>query len=314
MLIVIFTMEGCQVSSDQFLSFHNINSAAKYNIDTRANEGDFFSEDLAIVPEKNSIDQDSEFTSGATLLINLDEKKYLYADNIYEKLYPASLTKLLTALIVLRYGELTDSVTISYNASHIPEPGAKMCGFEEGDVISLDALLRCLLIYSGNDAGIAIAEHVGGSEETFVKKMNEEAKKIGAVHSNFVNSHGLHNDDQYTTAYDVYLIVNELIQYDSFFSIISLNSYIATYTDKDGIETKKEFQTTVEYLNEEEDPLDGIHVVGGKTGTTNKAGNCMVLLSKDNLEMSYLSILLKASGKEQLYTQMTHLLTYINGN
>ena len=117
----------------------------------------------------------------------------------------------MTALVVLKKGELTDSVTVSYNASHIPVAGAKVCGFEEGDVITMDALLHCLLIYSGNDAGIAIAEHMSGSEENFVRIMNSEAKRIGASHTNFVNSHGLHDDNHYTTAYDMYLIFNELI-------------------------------------------------------------------------------------------------------
>jgi D-alanyl-D-alanine carboxypeptidase len=246
------------------------------------------------------------------LLVNTTDKEVLYADHVYDRRYPASLTKLLTALVVLRYGEMTDYVTISYNASHISEPGAKVCGYKEGDIISLEALLNSLLIYSGNDAAIAVADHVGGSEEAFVKKMNEEAVKIGAVHSNFVNSNGLHDDSQYTTAYDMYLIFHELMTYDTFRSIISTDSYTAVYTDKDGNEKQKTLNATNLYLSGEEEAPEGIVVVGGKTGTTKKAGNCLILLSKDDTSKEYVSIILKASDSNQLYSQMSHLLSFVN--
>jgi D-alanyl-D-alanine carboxypeptidase len=311
LIIATLTLTGCNSSSKQLLSFHEFQSDENETMAGQIAESDFFAEDLVIISEEEKHGEDEELVSDASLFINASDKEVVYANQVHDKLYPASLTKLMAALVVLRYGELTDSVTISHKASHIPEPGAKLCGFMEGDVISLDVLLHSLLIYSGNDASLAAAEHVGGSEESFVKKMNEEAKRIGAVDTNFVNSHGLHDDDQYTTAYDIYLIFNELIQYDTFLSIISTNSYTAVYADKDGNELKKTFHTTNRYLNDEEEKPEGITIIGGKTGTTKKAGNCLVLLCRDKEEKDYIAVILKASGADSLYAQMSHLMSLL---
>jgi D-alanyl-D-alanine carboxypeptidase len=308
---MVITLGGCQVSSNGFLSFEDTSVFAGHSTDNRLTQSSFFAEDLAIIQKVEAIGDDEKLTAGASLLVNTSDKEILYADNIYDKLYPASLTKLLTALVVLRYGEMTDSVSISYNASHISEVGAKLCGYAEGDVLTLEALLNSLLIYSGNDAAIAIADHVAGSEEAFVKRMNEEAIKIGAVHSNFINSNGLHDDNQYTTAYDMYLIFHELMKYDSIRSIISTDSYTAIYTDKDGNAKEKTMDTTNLYVRGEAETPKGILIVGGKTGTTNKAGNCLILLSTDDADKEYISIILKASDNNELYSQMSHILSFV---
>ncbi len=305
-LLIIFA-GGCS-KSKELLAFHD-DAAGMTAIDNRLTQADYFSEDLVTITEKDNTGDAEELAgSGSGLLINITDQKLLYAENVYDRLYPASLTKLMTALMVLQYGELTDQVTISYAASHIAEGGVKLCGFEEGDVISMEALLKSLLVYSGNDAAIAIADHISGSEEVFVQKMNEEAAKIGAIHTNFVNSNGLHNDDQYTTAYDMYLIFHELMSYDTIRTIISADSYTAVYRDKDGNQKEKTFKATNQYLNGKAEIPEGIMVLGGKTGTTRKAGNCLVLLSKDTASKEYISVIMKASGSEALYSQMSFLL------
>jgi D-alanyl-D-alanine carboxypeptidase len=307
--IIITMFGGCQTSSKNLLTFQDTTSAG-YSIDSRLTQASFFAEDLILVTEEENNGDDTKLTSGCSLLVNITDQKILYADNVYDQLYPASLTKLMTALVVLQYGELTDKVTISYNASHITEGGAKLSGFEEGDVITMDALLKSLLIYSGNDAAIAIADHVGGSEAAFVTLMNEEADKIGAVHTHFMNSNGLHDDNQYTTAYDIYLIFNELMKYDTFRSIINIDSYTASYMDMDGNVKEKTFKATNAYLSGEAVAPEGIQIIGGKTGTTNKAGNCLVLVSKDTSDKEYISIIMKATDSATLYSQMTYLLSF----
>lgn len=308
-IVITLVFEGCKSSSDNYLSYEDTVADSGFVSDSNLTQVEFFADNLVIVSETVNVGGDDNLTAGTSLLVNITDKSVTYADHVYDKLYPASLTKLLTALVVLRCGELTDMVTIGYNPTHITENGAKTCGFEEGDVISLEALLNSMLIYSGNDAAIAVAEHVGGTEEEFVKMMNEEAYKIGAVHSNFVNSNGLHDDNQYTTAYDLYLIFNELLEYDSFRSIINSTSYTADYTDKDGNEKEKTFDTTNLYLEEKETMDPGLDVVGGKTGTTSKAGNCLILLSKDDSGKEFISVILKASNKTELYSQMSELLS-----
>lgn len=310
----LLLLNGCKSSSEEFLNFQETVSSPGYSVDNQLTTGDFFAEDLTIVSEKDNSGGDDQLTSGASLLVDITDNKVIYADHVYDRLYPASLTKLMTALIVLKYGELSDMVTFSYDASHITETGAKLCGFAEGDVISLEALLNSMLIYSGNDAAFAIAEHIGGNIDLFAKMMNDEAAKIGAVHSNFVNPNGLQDDNQYTTAYDLYLIFNELIKFDAFRSIINTASYTADYTDKDGNSKQKTFDTTILYLDGEKEVDPELTVVGGKTGTTSKAGNCLVLLVDDNNGKEYFSVILKASGKENLYSQMTYLLTKAASN
>lgn len=309
LMIATILLCGCQNSSDNFLNYQNTVNIAGTALDNQLTQGAFFAEDIAIVTEKDNKGDDSQLTCGTSLLINDSDNQVIYADKVYDKLYPASLTKLLTALVVLRSGELTDTVTIGYNATHIAEGGVKLCGFHEGDSISLEALLNSMLIYSGNDAAIALAEHVGGSVEEFVKRMNEEAAKVGATHSHFVNPNGLHDDNQYTTAYDLYLIFHELMQYDTFVGIISTSSYTAKYSDKDGNAKEKKFTSTNLYLKEDAQPNPQLIVVGGKTGTTRKAGNCLILLSKSKQEKEYISVILKSDSSEKLYSQMSYLLS-----
>lgn len=306
-VITSIALCGCQSTPNTFLSYEDSTASSTLSADSRLTQADFFAKDLVIVTEKDNKGRDNKLTAGASLLVDKTDNKVIYADNVYDKLYPASLTKILTALVVLRYGELTDTVSVSYNASHITEIGAKLCGFQEGDKITLEALLKSMLIYSGNDAALAIAEHVGGSEAKFVDLMNEEAKRVGAVHSNFVNPNGLHDDNQYTTAYDLYLIFNELLQYDTFRSIVGSSSYTADYKDMEGNSKQKIFNSTDLYLNGQKTLDSGFTAIGGKTGTTIKAGHCLILLSRNKDKKEYISIILKALNEDELYSQMTYL-------
>jgi D-alanyl-D-alanine carboxypeptidase len=308
LLIIILTFGGCQKSSDQFFSYRDYITNANIDLGIKLSENDFFAENIVVLSDNDYSNQDDLISSEAALLFDVTNNKALYAKNPYERLYPASLTKLMTALVVLRRGELTDSVTISHNAANIPVAGAKLCGFKEGDVISMDGLLHCLLIYSGNDAGIAIAEHMSKSEEEFVNLMNSEAKAIGASSTNFVNSHGLHDDNHYTTSYDMYLIFNELIQHDAFVNIISQDSYKAVYRDIDKNEKSLNFNSTNLFLTGEKEAPDSLTIIGGKTGLTYKAGSCLILLSKDNNSTQYISIILKSDNTDILYSEMTDML------
>ncbi len=313
-VLSLLLLTGCSNTSDALLYYSENNDLAGYDVGNVINteKADFFANDLTIIPDELNHMDDSSISATSALIVNATDDEVIYANNVYERMYPASLTKLITALVVLKNANLNDTVTISNNASHITESGAKLCGFKEGDKINLLSLLNCLLVYSGNDAGIAIAEHVGGSEEGFAKMMNETAKSIGAVHSNFINAHGLHDDNHYTTAYDLYLIFNELINYEDFIAIINQTSYNATYENASGQVVTKEFLTTNRYLKGTEKAPEGITVVGGKTGTTNSAGNCLILYSKDSHDKSYISLLLHAENGNSLFSQMTLLLEKID--
>ena len=310
LLLSVTLLTGCRNQDDLALPFANMDGL---NLSASSTEEapDFFASDLAVIPDKLNHMSDPAITAEASLIVNNTDKKVIYANNVYERLYPASLTKLITTLVVLEKADLNDMVTISYNASHITESGAKLCGFKEGDTIKLEDLLYSFLIYSGNDAGVAIAEHVGGTIGEFAKMMNQAAKDAGAVHSNFVNPHGLHDDNHYTTAYDLYLIFHQLVTYDKFLSIINKSEYTVTYKDASGNPVTKNFLTTNRYLKGAENAPKGITVVGGKTGTTGKAGSCLILYSKDKNKKDYISLILKADSSDSLFSQMTDLLKMI---
>ena len=220
---------------------------------------------------------ESSYASG---LFDLNNKEILYAENIYEQLPPASLTKVMTALVALKYGNLQDEIIVTDNCK-ITESGAQVFGFKAGDVITLDQALNVLLLYSANDAGLIIAEHIGGSVENFSAMMNAEAKALGATGSNFLNPHGLTEENHYTTIYDLYLIFNEVLQYERFREIIQLTSYTSVYYDSNGNSKTIDVPSTNQYFMGNVEAPENITILGGKTGTTNAAGNCLILYAKD---------------------------------
>jgi D-alanyl-D-alanine carboxypeptidase (penicillin-binding protein 5/6) len=245
-------------------------------------------------------------------LFDVEHARTLYAERVFERLYPASTTKLMTAYVALKYGNLDDIVVVGRNATLL-EQEAVLCGLREGDRISLYDLLCGLILYSGNDNGVAIAEHISGSVEGFAQLMNEEAWKLGATNSHFLNPHGLHEEEHYTTAYDLYLILNACIQDSRFVEIASMPSYTGTMTAADGSVRHGTWTPTNHYTRGSRPSPEGIRVVGGKTGTTNEAGSCLLLYSvtsnsSDGREHPFISVVMGAPSKPHLYAKMDVLL------
>jgi D-alanyl-D-alanine carboxypeptidase (penicillin-binding protein 5/6) len=174
--------------------------------------------------------------------------------------------------------------------------------------MTLRDLLYGLMLRSGNDAAIAIAEGISGDVDTFVNLMNQEATALGAVNSHFVTPNGLHDEDHYTTVYDMYLIFNAAIQNDDFRTILQTTTYNVFYTTSDGTETSQTWNTTNYYLLGKEQAPDGITVIGGKTGTTGEAGYCLVLLSKNEQNQQIISIVFDADARTNLYYLMNEIL------
>ncbi|MBD5547486.1 MAG: D-alanyl-D-alanine carboxypeptidase [Lachnospiraceae bacterium] len=270
-----------------------------------------FASGLCVVNSNiESGDVDMAAASGAGLF-DIKNCSTLYAKNPHEKLYPASLTKVMTALVAIKNGSNDMLLTASANVK-IQESGAQVCGIKEGDQMTLDQALHLLLINSANDAAVLIAEGIAGSVEAFADMMNEEALLLGATNTHFVNPHGLPDDNHYTTVYDMYLIMNEAINYTSFNDIIHMDSYTTVYTDKNGASKEITVNNTNRYIQGTAQAPSGITVMGGKTGTTNAAGHCLILLSRDSSSNPYISIIMRAESGELLYSQMTDLLEEIN--
>ena len=284
---------------------------AVYNANLR--EETLYAEKLCVAQEAVNLEEFSGDESlHAAALFDLAEEKVLYSYKIHEKLYPASVTKIMTALLALENGNLSDKVTISSTADAGAFPaGAQLCGLQEGEQWTLEDLLNALLLYSGNDAGEAIAEHIAGSSEAFVAMMNHRAQELLANNTHFMNAHGLHDKNHYTTAYDVYLIFNECIKNEHFVDIIQSESYTASYIKANGEKGEKTFTPTNYYAKGIAEQPGNVKVIGGKTGTTPEAGNCLVLLEKDDAGQPYVSVVMGAPDKSVLYADMTKLIRAI---
>ena len=270
-----------------------------------------FTKDLCVTAGDVAFEDENLQTAEAGTIMDLSTHEVLFAQNVHERLYPASLTKVMTALVAIKYGNLDDVVTIDENALDI-DPESSVCYLELGDQYTLKQLIYGMLLASGNDAANAIAWHVGGSLEGFVSLMNQEAAAIGATNSHFMNAHGLQDENHYTTPYDMYLIFNEAIKYNTFTDAINQQSYTVTYTAGDGEQYERTWFATNYYFTGEATPPDNVTVFGGKTGTTDEAGACLSLLSKDPYGNSYFSIIMKADTKDDLYSDMNDLLSIIN--
>lgn len=243
-------------------------------------------------------------------IFDLNNQKTLYAQGIFERLEPASLTKVLTAYCALKYGNLDDEIVVSDIVELITDPGASTCNFVEGDKLTLRQLLYCFLVHSGNEIGNVIAEYISGDIESFAELMNEEAAKMGATNTHFTNPHGLSEPEHYTTAYDLYLIFNEAIKNQDFLDMISTKTYDCTYTNASGETVTQSFNNTNRFLHNEYLPMNGVTVLGGKTGSTNEAGMCLVVLAYDQQNNPYISIVMKATSRVQLY-QAHQMLMYL---
>ena len=138
--------------------------------------------------------------------------------------------------------------------------------------------------------------------------MNEEAAALGATRSHFTNPHGLHDEDHYTCVYDLYLLLNAALKYEEFETITHTAKYTASYQDASGAPVTQEWETTDKFLNGEAQAPEGVTVLGGKTGTTNAAGYCLALYSKNAQNEPVISIVMKADSSDHLYALMGELL------
>lgn len=284
-----------------------------FNVISRQNSkaAHTFAEDLCVVTENVMNGETVDMTQAeAAVLFDLSNCQVLYAKNAHEKLHPASLTKVMTALVALKYGSI-DQVMTASNVVNITETGATLCGLKPGDTMTLNQALYVLLLHSANDAAMMIAENVGGSVEHFVELMNQEALELGATNTHFMNPHGLTQEEHYTTAYDLYLIFNEALKYEKFNEIIQTSSYEVTYNTSAGAVKTLSVQTSNLFLRGNYKAPDNITVIGGKTGTTNAARSCLMLLSRDAGGAPYISVILKAETRDLVYEKMIDLLEEI---
>lgn len=219
--------------------------------------------------------------------------KIIYEKNAHEKMYPASTTKILTALVVMEKCKMTDIAVVSQNAFTMLPEGASNANLQIGEQLSISDLLYALLIPSANEAANVLAEHVSGSVTAFAELCNSRAKELGCEILHFTNANGLHDENHYCSAYDLYLIAKECRKHDIFNEIVKTKSFSLpatnVYPGKD-----RTFKNTNELL------LSGVYnypyCTGIKTGHTTPAGECLVASSSyNNLEL--ISVVLGGKSK-----------------
>ena len=244
------------------------------------------------------------------ILYDVTHDAILYSKNSAERAYPASVTKLLTAAVASEYCQPDTPFTVGDEQDFVQE-GSSLAYLQRGQRLTFEGLLDAMLLPSGNDAANAVASAVsGGDIPAFCAKMNAEAQRLGATQTHFVTPNGLDDPDHYTTAYDLYLIFNECLKYDLFKDAIHQAHYTAVFT-RNGQEVQQTYDSTNYYLLGNKTPPEGVSIIGGKTGTTDNAGLCLILYVEDGSGNGYISVLLGCPDKDTLYSSMSKLLSKI---
>lgn len=223
-----------------------------------------------------------EFHGKNAILVDANYDEVLYEVGGHDKVYPASITKVMTALLTLETiesGKLTaqTQITASATAATIPK-GSSTANIKAGEVLTVEQLLYCLLLPSANEAAQILAETVGGDIDTFVGMMNDKAKELGCENTHFANPHGFHDPDHYTTPYDITLFMKAAMEYDLFQKIVTSLNYTIPATNLSEQRTVRNTNaltsnwTYTGYLY-----TPG---TGGKTGSTDEAGKCLVETAK----------------------------------
>lgn len=253
--------------------------------------------------------------SPSCILMEASSGKILYEKNANQVRYPASTTKIMTAILVLENCELTDVATVSHNAIHSIPPDYVMANIKEGEELTIEQLLNVLLIPSANDAAVVLAEHISGSVSKFSDLMNEKAKEIGCKNTHFVNPNGIHNKNHVSTAYDLALIGRYAMQNATIRNIVKKTQYTLPATNKYTKEDRT-FKTTNDLLIKNTSKSKSNYyypdATGVKTGYTGEAGNCLVSSAKkDNMEV--ISVVLGADfTKEGLSEKFLDSITLLN--
>lgn len=250
-----------------------------------------------------SVLKEPTVSAQGAVLMDAATGQVLFGKNQDQQFYPASITKVMTALLVLEHCNLSDVVTFSKTATTNLESGATSLGIAEGDQLTVEQCLYGLLLKSANEIGNGLAEHVSGSVSAFADLMNQRAVQLGCKNTHFANPHGLNNSTHKTTAYDMALIMRAAVQNDTFRKIDTTTSYNFPATKNSGARTitmghKMMYPTDTRYY-------EGI--IGGKTGYTSLAGNTLVTAVERN-GVRLIAVVLKSTGTH--YTDTKAMLDY----
>lgn len=260
------------------------------NIDSIQNE---------LIETSSHIEEVPSINSRAAIVIDRNSKTILYGKNEQEKRKMASTTKIMTATIALENTNLNDTVEISKKSANT---GGSRLGLKTGDKITVHDLLYGLMLCSGNDAAVALAEHTAGSVENFANLMNKKAEELNLLNTHFITPHGLDSDEHYTTAYELAILTDYALKNKTFANIVNTKNYSVTING---------FSKTLSNTNELLGNLNGIY--GVKTGFTNGANRCLVTACKRN-DLDIICIVLGADTKKFRTQDSIKLIEYTFNN
>lgn len=243
--------------------------------------------------------EEPNLNSRAAIIYDRNSKEVIYGKEENTKRKMASTTKIMTCMVVLEKGELTDTVIVSKKAAGT---GGSRVGLKTGDKVSVQDLLYGLMLCSGNDAAVALAEHVGGSVEGFADLMNEKARQLNLSSTHFVTPHGLDNEEHYTTAYELAIMADNALKNNTFSSIVGTKNITININGK-----PRNLSNTNELLGS----MAGVY--GVKTGFTNGANRCLVTSCKrENLDI--ITVVLGADTKKFRTQDSIKLINYAMNN
>lgn len=243
----------------------------------------------------------------SAILVEVSTGRIIYEKNSTKQMFPASTTKMMTAILVIENCNLQDTVTISETALQNIPSGYVTCDISAGEEIAVNDLLYALMLPSANDAAFALAEHVAGTVDAFADMMNNKAREIGCKDTHFVNPNGIHDSKQYTTAYDLYLIAKYCMQNETFRNIVSTKEYTLPATNKHA-EADRSFVTTNDLIKPEKTNYYKT-ATGIKTGHTSMAGYCLV--SESSREgLDFISVVLNSETDNKRFQDTVTLFDY----
>lgn len=228
-----------------------------------------------------------EISAEAAILIDSSTGKVFYGKNENQKMYPASTTKIMTAILTLENANLNDVVTVPYDAIRTIPAGYSIAALQTDEQLTVNQLLQVMMVYSANDAANVLAFHISGSLENFANLMNQKVSELGLNDTHFTNPSGMHDENHYTTAHDIAIIMQYCMEDNTFRNLAGLKSCIIPATNK---YQERTFNTTNNLLINSQTNINNNsyyeYAIAGKTGFTSQAKNCLVsVANKDDLEL-----------------------------
>ena len=260
--------------------------------------------------ESNSIEgwpSGPQVEAEAAAVMDVSTGTFLYSKNMEEKEYPASITKIMTALVAIENGDLDKKIKFSTDAVYGIEAESSHIGLRPGEKLTLRQALYGLMLESGNDAANGIAENIGGSISDFVQMMNDKAAELGCVNTHFTNAHGLHNEDHYTCARDMALITQAAVKNETLKEIMGTVEYEIPKTNK--VKEVRYFLNHQKMLYDSKNGFKYEGCLGGKTGYTEQALNTLVTVAERD-ETLLICVVLRTNGSGKTFTESAQLLDY----